>query len=265
MLVIGDEATPTVIGYTEKGSAENTCAWVLKKEHLGLDEVGGMIRKINLDKKAFDRQKGKWEHEFFLPAGSKILVGSYVHLRREGLEGYMENFNAMVREIFAVTGDIGIEVLPFVPVVFDGIDELGMELIGGVQEWIRWIAEKSEWEEIASLSETGGRESETSEDVRPVFWKPSFVFQHGRKGGLNVIAHRGNVLTVVSDERKEVFFSKACPAKEIERMRSENAEGRERDTEDEDGERERGDFSKGVSVEGEFAFTKAVGEFCGGR
>jgi hypothetical protein len=109
LLIIGDEATPTVVGYTEKGSVESMCAWVLKKEHLGLDEVGGMIRKINLDKKAFDRQRGKREHEFFLPAGSKILVGSYVHLRREGLDGYMESFNGMVREIFAATGDIGIK------------------------------------------------------------------------------------------------------------------------------------------------------------
>ncbi len=53
-----------------------------------------------------------------------------------------------------------------------------------------------------------------------------------------------------------ILFSKACPAKEIERMRS----GKEMD--DGDGEKERGDFSKGVSIEGEFAFTKAVGEFC---
>ncbi len=86
----------------------------------------------------------------------------------------MESFNGMVREIFAVTGDIGIEVLPFVPVVFDGIDELEMELIGGVQEWIKRISEKSGRDEIASLSETGGKESEMTEDVRPVFWKPSF-------------------------------------------------------------------------------------------
>jgi hypothetical protein len=71
------------------------------------------------------------------------LVGSYVHLRQEGLDGYMESFNGMVREVFAVTGDIGIEVLPFVPVVFDGIDEMGMELIGWIREWIKWIAEKS--------------------------------------------------------------------------------------------------------------------------
>jgi hypothetical protein len=149
-----------------------------------------------------------------------------------------------------------------VPVVFDGIDEVGMEMIGGVQEWIRWIAEKGEHDEIVSLSETGGRESEMSEDAKPVFWKPSFVFQHGRKGGLNGIVHRGNVLTEVSDERKEVIFSKACPAKEIERMRSENGDARVRDDEDEEGERERGDVTNGVSVEGEFAFTRAVGDFC---
>ncbi len=43
-----------------------------------------------------------------------------MHLRREGLEGYIENFNAMVSEVFGVTGDIGIEVLRFVPVVFEG-------------------------------------------------------------------------------------------------------------------------------------------------
>jgi hypothetical protein len=95
-----------------------------------------------------------------------------------------------------------------------------------------------------------------SEDAKPGFWKPSFVFQHGRKSGLNGLATRGNVLTMACDDRKEVFFSKASPAKEIERMRS----GKE--TDGGEGEKERGDFSKGVSIEGEFAFTKAVGEFC---
>jgi hypothetical protein len=108
ILVIGDEATPTVVGYTAAGSTEDTCAWILKKEHLGLDEVGGMLRKINNEKWAFDRQRGKRMHEFFIPMGSKILVGSYVQLRREGLEGYIKSFNGMVTEVFGVTGDIGI-------------------------------------------------------------------------------------------------------------------------------------------------------------
>ncbi len=93
------------------------------------------------------------------------------------------------------------------------------------------------------------------EDAKPEFWKPTFVFQHGRQGGLSVFATRGNVLTMACCDRKEVFFSRACPAKEIERMRS----GKNPDSGE--GEKERSDFSKGVSVEGEFAFTKAVGEF----
>jgi hypothetical protein len=69
-------------------------------------------------------------------------------------------------------------VVPFVPVVFDGIDEIGMELIGGVQEWIRWIAEKSGREEIVKLSETGERESEVLEGASLVFWKLTFMMLH---------------------------------------------------------------------------------------
>jgi hypothetical protein len=162
ILVIGDEATPTVVGYTAAGSTEDTCAWVLKKEHLGLDEVGGILKKINNEKRAFDRQRGKRMHEFFIPLGSKIMVGSYVQLRREGLEGYIESFNGMVSEVFGVTGDIGIEVLPFVPVVFDGIDVVGRELICGVQEWVKWIGMTSGRGEFEKLSETGGTEVEKS-------------------------------------------------------------------------------------------------------
>ncbi len=197
-----------------------------------------------------------------MPAGSKILVGSYVHLRREGLEGYMDSFNNMVREVFSVTGDIGIEVLPFVPVVFDGIDEIGRGLIGGVQEWIKWIAEKSGRDEIAKLCETGGKENVTDLDATPTFWKPTFVFQHGMKSGVNVLVLRGNVLTMMGDDRKEVVFNKVGPVREIERLRDEKMEGKGRENDDEEGEKERGDFGKGISVEGEFAFTKAVGEFC---
>jgi hypothetical protein len=47
--------------------------------------------------------------------------------------------------VLGVTGDIGIEVLPYVHVIFGGLDEVGQELIGNVQEWLNWIAEKK-WE-----------------------------------------------------------------------------------------------------------------------
>jgi hypothetical protein len=97
-LVVGDESVPNVVGYTAKdrnGGKGDSCAWVLKVEHLGLDEVSGILRKINLDKRASDRANGKREHEFFVPNGSKILVASYIHLRKEGLEGYITDFNNM--------------------------------------------------------------------------------------------------------------------------------------------------------------------------
>jgi hypothetical protein len=41
---------------------------------------------------------------FFPASGSKILVASYVHLRREGLDGYIADFNNMVRDVWGVTG-----------------------------------------------------------------------------------------------------------------------------------------------------------------
>jgi hypothetical protein len=86
LLVVGDEATPLAVGYPKKGGVDS-CAWILKKEHLALEEVAGLLRKINEDKRDFDKGRGKRIHDFFIPPGSKILVSSYVHLRREGLTG----------------------------------------------------------------------------------------------------------------------------------------------------------------------------------
>ncbi len=50
VMVIGDEATPMTVGYTKKGGVDS-CAWVLKKEHLGLDEVSGILKRLNEEKK----------------------------------------------------------------------------------------------------------------------------------------------------------------------------------------------------------------------
>jgi hypothetical protein len=87
---------------------------------------------------------------------------------------------------------------------------------------------------------------------------------HGRQGGLDMPLARGNKLTLLKGDRRETRFDKAMPAKEIARM-SENAKGNEdgQDEMDEEG-RERESFEGGVSVEGEFAFTKTLGEFCRG-
>jgi hypothetical protein len=96
-----------VLGYTKSVEDEPRCGWVLKKEHLRLGEVAGMLRRLNEDKKESDWELGRRPHDFFLPNGSKILVGSYTHLRREGLDGYVEDFGQMVRDVWQVTGDRG--------------------------------------------------------------------------------------------------------------------------------------------------------------
>jgi hypothetical protein len=191
VMVVGDESVPTVVGYTPEGM-ENSCAWVLKKEHLGLDEVP-------------------------VPNRSKILVCSYVHLRRAGLEGYVNDFNDMVKSMMSVTGDCGIEVLPVVPVVFEKLDQVGKELISGLSEWIGWISEKSGRAEIAELRNTGGVESEERE-TKTLIWKPSFLVMHRRQKGVKTLAVRGNTLTMLRGERIERELCGALPAREIKRM-----------------------------------------------
>ncbi len=217
VLVVGNESVPMVVGHTAEGGMEATCAWVIKKEHLSLDEVAPMLAKINKDKKEVDMKRGKRTHEFFVSNGSKVLVGSYVYLRREGLEGYVSDFNSMVKDVRAVTGDSGIEVLPVAPVVNDGIDDVGKTLIAGVREWIKCIGEKSGRGEIGELSETGGREFEEGREER-LIWKPSFMLAHGQKAGLGVLKNRGNTFTLIRDERVEWELKRAGLAKEIQKM-----------------------------------------------
>ena len=82
ILIIGDEATPSAVGYSKKGE-QNGCCWIFKKEHLGLNEVPTILKRLDEEKKAWDKECGRRGHDFFLPNGSKVLVGSYTHLRTE--------------------------------------------------------------------------------------------------------------------------------------------------------------------------------------
>jgi hypothetical protein len=116
------------------------------------------LQKLNTDKRVADKEAGKREHDFFLANGSKILVSSYVHLRREGIEGYINDFNVMVKKIQGVIGRAEIEILPVVPVVREGMDRLGRELGSMVREWVDWIGVVSERESVRRLSWTSGRE-----------------------------------------------------------------------------------------------------------
>jgi hypothetical protein len=144
--------------------------------------VAGILRRINEDKREADRAGGKREHDFFIQSGSKILIGSYVHLRREGLEGYVADFNNMVKEVKGATGDIGIEVLPVVLICYEGIDKLGQELLGGLRMWVNWISTKSGRIEIKELARTVGQER-SNEDVVTFLWKPTFMLLQSCQGG----------------------------------------------------------------------------------
>jgi len=259
ILVIGDEAAPTVLGYTAGKEEEETCGWVFKKEHLQLSEVAGILRRINKEKQEHDREKGKRPHEFFIPNGSKILVGSYTHLRKEGLEGYVGDFNNMVKDVWNVTGDTGIEVLPFCPVVFDGIDRTGGLLISGLKDWIRWTAEVKDRTSVSSLAETGGREEDEEGEQATFFYKPAFAVLQSKVKEKKDFSLRGNMVAMVRGERREVVVQEARPAKEIFRLVNRGSNKREGEKTEE--ERKREGFEEGPSMEAEYTFAKAVENF----
>ena len=64
----------------------------------------------------------------------------------------------MVREVGGVTGDTGVEVLPVCPVIWEGLDERGRELVHGLQDWIMWLSEVSGRESVEKLAKAGGLE-----------------------------------------------------------------------------------------------------------
>ena len=260
VLVVGDEAIPSTVGYTRKGEG-NGCSWVFKKEHLALGEVAGILRRLNEEKKEWDVKCGRRAHEFFIPNGSKIVVASYTHLRREGLEGYISDFNNMCKDVWAVTGDIGVEVLPCVPVVFEGVDRVGSELLAGVKNWIQWISGNSGKEAVAELSKTGGEETSWASTSRFIY-RPSFICmsnKNRKEGEEQEWRNRGNRIDFVRGERKEVELKHVVPAKEIEKVLK--AKGRRLEEEDEEEKERRNSFKKGVSVEAEYAFGKAISAY----
>ena len=247
VLVVGDEAAPSAVGHTLK-DGRNSCCWVIKKE---LEEVAKLLARINQEKKEWDKECRRRSHEFFIPNGSKIIVGSYVHLRREGLEGYIGDFNNIVRDVWQVMGEIGVEVLPYVPVVYKGIDTVGGELLAGVKNWILWVAvaDQKERQSIRELAKTGGEEVSWRECSK-VIYRPSFVAmsnressKEGEEGGWR---NRGNRVDLVRGEWKEVELKSMLPARGIGKMLEERGMcGIDEEFEQE----KRSSFSKGVSVE----------------
>jgi hypothetical protein len=262
VLIVGDEAVPVTVGLTV-AVGKDSCCWVFKKEHLGLEEVGAVIGKINSAKKEADRRGGRRTHEFFLPRGSKVLVCSYVHLRMVGVGAYVEDFGKMVRDVWRVTGDVEVEVLPVVPVVMEGIDAKGRELLAGLKDWIGWLSGRMMRESIRHLSLTGGVEHEEGEVVN-IIYVPSMVVQKEKgqmEGGWRTGAVRGKELIELRAGVREVRVKRMSQSRMLGKMQE--AGGARMDTgEQEEERRSRESDEHGVSMEGEYAFSKAVGDFC---
>jgi hypothetical protein len=140
--------------------------------------------------------------------------------------------------------------------VREGLDEVGRELISRVREWIRWISEKTERKSIEKLIWTGGREM-SSVKGSTLIWRPSFL--HRKTGGED---RKGDGLVLLTGDRIETHLHAAEVPREIERLKMTGA-GDRMETESSGSENVNRNESEvnGISIEGKFAFTKAVGEF----
>lgn len=188
------------------------------------------------------------------------MVRSYVHLRREGLEGYVSDFNILTKAVWNISSNV--EVLPVVPFVFPGLDDLGGKLVSRLKDWIKWISDIRGQEEIRYLAETGGREEE-GEGTQWIY-PPSFNGQpkechtswRNQGGGR---AGQGKVnLEYTRGERREITVRKAVPTREIGNKLAET--GAEEEEMDDDREM-RESFENGISVEAEYSFARAVSEY----
>jgi hypothetical protein len=103
----------------------------------------------------------------------------------------------MVRDVCQVTGDIGVEVLPFVPVVYDRLDKEGGLLLTGLKRWIKWWAGQAGRPELVRLSETAGSEEEVEGDTVTMFLRPIAVMLKSQRKECTELGLRGNMVSVV--------------------------------------------------------------------
>jgi hypothetical protein len=106
---------------------------------------------------------------------------------------------------------------------------------------------------MAKLSVTCGRDQE-KEEGGTFIWKPSFCLRVQEVGSVK------DRLSVISGERMKTCVHATVAPKELEMLRSKRKGGDQMDTENELDE-SLGSEKNGISVEGEFAFGKEVGEF----
>jgi hypothetical protein len=148
-----------------------------------------ILRKLNQEKREWDRMNKRKEHEYFLQEGSTVIVTSYAQFRRDGIEGYIQEFNNMVRECNREIVENAIEILPAVPTIGAGLDELGRIMIAGIQDWIEWIAEMTGRREIKELARSGGIDKKQNQEGW-IQYKPSFVKTDMRKDDRSRVGKR---------------------------------------------------------------------------
>ena len=85
--------------------------------------------------------------------------------------------------MWKVTGDAGVEVLPVVPVVYEGVDEVGRKQMAGLCDWIGWLSRKSGRESISHLAETGGEDREKDICGRLIYTPKGLVQRQKSVGG----------------------------------------------------------------------------------
>jgi hypothetical protein len=167
----------------------------------------------------------------------------------------------MVRDVWGVTGTMGWRCCHAVcSVIWAGLEDRGREQIHGFQDWIKWVSEVGGRESVGKLARAGGLKWEAG-NRRLETYKPGFLkLQVKQEGGIGEWKDRGNCLSFVREDRREVRLGMVSPFRELRKMVEARLE-ENGDVVDREKER-RETFDKGVSVEAEYAFTKAVGEFC---
>jgi hypothetical protein len=82
IMIFGDEGVPYVVGYTKRGE-EQGCMWVFKKEFMGLEEVGEILKKLDYEKKSWDLDRKKRARASCQVASCKVpsCMGIVLHTK----------------------------------------------------------------------------------------------------------------------------------------------------------------------------------------
>jgi hypothetical protein len=138
--------------------------------------------------------------------------------------------------------------------VREGIEVVGRELICGLTEWVRRITEKTGRVTGENLAWIGGREMEEIPGST-LIWKPTFM--HRKRGREE---KKGDGLEMLMGEWVETILHAEEMPREIERLKM-SVGGDEMDMDGEEKWEKVGSEENGVSIEGEFTFSRAVIEF----